>query len=163
MTIWKWSVEARHHIELFEELGALGERVELARVQPGRHQEIARASRRVLDDDGGLELEKSVFVEVAASLLADLVAHTQRLLEGSSAQIEITVQKAFFLARVDLVGDGERRGLALVEDGELDAVNLDGPGPDLRVLVLAAALDDASDANDPLAPQGARQVVGRSR
>ena len=73
--------EARHHVELLVELGALGERIELPRVQPRGHQEVAGAARGVPHHDGRLELEEAALVEVAPHDLVDAVADAQGLLE----------------------------------------------------------------------------------
>ena len=51
----------------------------------------------------------------------------------------------------------------MAEDRELDGVDLDLAGRELGVLVGAAALHDTADADDPLAAQGARDVVGAAR
>ena len=58
------AVEARDHEQLLEELGALGERVELARVEARGDQEVACAAGRVLHDERRLELEEPRSVEV---------------------------------------------------------------------------------------------------
>ena len=156
-------VEPGDHVELLEELRALGERVELARMGPRRDEEVSGAAGRVLDHHRRLELEKPVFVEVPPRDLADPVAHPERLLEGRAAEVEVPVLQALLFAGVDRVDHLERRGLALVEDRELDDVDLDLPSGKLRVLVAAAALDDAAHADDPLAPQRSREVVRGAR
>jgi hypothetical protein len=51
-------IEAGHHEELLVELRALGEGVELAGVEPRRHQEVAGAAGRVLHHERRLELEE---------------------------------------------------------------------------------------------------------
>jgi hypothetical protein len=50
------AVEARDHQQLLELLGGLGQRVELARMHPRGHQEVARALRRGGRQDRRLEL-----------------------------------------------------------------------------------------------------------
>jgi hypothetical protein len=87
-------VEPGHHVELLEELRALGEREELARVHPARDEEVPRASGRVLHHHRGLELEEAGVVEVAARRLVDAVPDAQRLLERRAAQIEVAVLQA---------------------------------------------------------------------
>src|SRR5580698_713223 len=67
--------------------------------------------------------------------------------------------QALLLAGIDRVGDFEGRCLALVEDAELDRVDLDLAGRELRVLVRAAALHDAAHSDHPLAPQRACEVM----
>src|ERR1700681_2144353 len=55
------AVEARHHEQLLELLGRLRQRVELAGMEPRRHQIIARALRARCGQNGGLKLEESPF------------------------------------------------------------------------------------------------------
>ena len=50
------AVEARHHDQLLELLRRLRQRVELSRMQPRRHEEVARALRRGGGQDRRLEL-----------------------------------------------------------------------------------------------------------
>ena len=125
-------LEASHHVELLEELRALGERVELAGVHARRDEEVPRAARRVLHHHRRLELEKAALVEVATRRLVDAVAHAERLLQRRAAQIEVAVLEPLLFVGVDRVGDLERRGVALVEDGELDDVDLDVARRELR-------------------------------
>src|SRR5690606_24105966 len=61
--------EPRHHEELLEELRALGEGVELARMQAGGDEEVARAARRVLHEEGRLDLEAALTAQIAARRL----------------------------------------------------------------------------------------------
>jgi hypothetical protein len=83
------AVEARHHVELLEELRALGERVELPGVQPRRHEEVARAARRVLHQHGGLELVEAVVGEVPPHRLVHDVARAEHPLELRAPQVEV--------------------------------------------------------------------------
>ena len=91
------------------------------------------------------------------------MARAQRVLERLSAQIEITVLKAFFLARIELVDDLEGRRVALVEDAEFDDVDLDRARGEFRVHVSAAALHNAANADNPLGTQRLRLLVGQLR
>jgi hypothetical protein len=122
-------VEPGHHVELLEELRALGQRVEFAGVHARRNEKVARAAGGVLDHDGRLELEKPALVEVATGHLVDPVAHAERFLHRRSPQVQVPVLKTRLLAGIDRVEQLEWRRLALVEDGELDDVNFDLAGP----------------------------------
>src|ERR1019366_7032792 len=64
------------------------------------------------------------------------------------------------LGGVDLIGDLERRRVALVEDGQLGPAHLDLARGQARVLVGAPPDDEPPDADDPLAAQGLGQRVG---
>ena len=75
------AVEARDHEQLLEDLRRLGERVELAGVEARRHEEVARAARRVLHHERRLDLEEAVLAEVVARRRGDLRAHEEVLLQ----------------------------------------------------------------------------------
>ena len=59
------AVEAGDHDQLLELLRRLRQRVELARVQARRHQEVARALRRGRGQDRRLELEEAALASCA--------------------------------------------------------------------------------------------------
>ena len=61
------AIEARHHEELLEELRRLGQGVELARGKARRHQEVARAAGRVLDQEGRFDLQELVLRSARAA------------------------------------------------------------------------------------------------
>ena len=65
-TIWHVLVEAAHHEELLEELRPLRQRVEVAGLTRGGHEEVARAFGRALGEEGRFEFEEAVGVEVVA-------------------------------------------------------------------------------------------------
>src|SRR4029077_11653331 len=54
------AIEAPHHQELLELLRRLRQRVELARMQPARHQIVARALGRAGGQDRRLELREAL-------------------------------------------------------------------------------------------------------
>jgi uncharacterized protein with PIN domain len=61
------AVEARHHQQLLELLRRLRQRVELARVQARRHEEVARAFRRGGRQDRRLEFGEALIDHAAAA------------------------------------------------------------------------------------------------
>ncbi len=155
--------EPGHHVKLFKKLRALSQRIEFARLHPRRNEEIAGSARSVLDHNGRLELEEAVLVKIASRDLIDAVAHSERFLQRSAAQVEVSVLQPLFFVRIDGVGNLEWRSLALVEDRELDGMHFDIAGGNLRVLVGAPARDHAAHADHPLAAQRSRHVVGGAR
>ena len=70
----KIAIEARHHQELLVLLGRLGQRVELARMDARRHEEVARAFGARGGEDRGLELEEPLPFHSSAKRINDLAA-----------------------------------------------------------------------------------------
>ena len=60
------AVEAGDHRQLLEDLRALREREEAARLEPARNDEVARALRRRLEEDRRLDVEEARRLHVAA-------------------------------------------------------------------------------------------------
>ena len=152
-------VEAGDHVELLEELRALGERVELARVEPRGDEEVPRAPRRVLHHEGRLELEEALLGEVVPGEVVHPGPRHERLLQRGPAQVEVAVLEPLLLTRVDLVVDLERGGLGAVEDLEVGGVDLDLAGAELRVHVRPSRDDLAADAHAVLEAELAGQLV----
>jgi hypothetical protein len=67
-------VEPRDHQKLLVQLRRLRQRVELAWMHAARHEVVARALRRRLRQDRGLDLQEAKGVEVAASGLHQAVS-----------------------------------------------------------------------------------------
>ena len=68
------AVVARHHQQLLVDLGRLGQRVELAPMHPTGHQVVARAFRRRLGEDRGLDLQELQLAEGPPGALQQPVA-----------------------------------------------------------------------------------------
>ena len=68
----KIAIEARHHQELLVLLRRLRQRVELARMDARRHEEVARAFRTRGGEDRGLELEEPLPFHSSAKRINDL-------------------------------------------------------------------------------------------
>ena len=105
------AVEARHHDELLELLRRLRQRVELARMQARRHQEVARALRRGGGEDRRLELEEAAgsFMR-PRSAVDDRAALHDVLVQLLAAQVEEAVGEPRLL-RVVLVAEHRHRQL----------------------------------------------------
>ena len=88
------SVHARDHQELLVHLRGLRQCVELAVVDTGRHDVVARALWGGLYHHRGLDLGEAVCVEVLAGCLCYFVAHHEVLLERLAAQVEVAVLEA---------------------------------------------------------------------
>ena len=88
------SVHARDHQELLVHLRGLRQCVELAVVDTGRHDVVARTLRGGLYHHRGLDLGEAVCVEVLAGCLCYFVAHHEVLLERLAAQVEVAVLEA---------------------------------------------------------------------
>ena len=152
-------VEPGHHEELLEELRALRQRVELPRLQPRRHEEVARAAGRVLDQEGRLELEETALVEHAPGDRVRARAQQERALHRRPAQVQVAVVQPLLLRRVDPVLDEEGRRLAPVEDLRLRDVDLHLSGGELRVHVRAARDHLAAHADAVLEAQLVGQLL----
>lgn len=123
-------LHAGDHQDLLELLRRLRERVELARVDARRHEVLARALGRALEQRGRLDLDEFLGVKIIAHGLRRLVPHQEVFLHLGPAQVEIAVGQAQVL--VDLVATGvverERRRVGDVEDLEPVGRNLDLAG-----------------------------------
>src|SRR5205085_10500978 len=60
------AVEAADHEDLLEELRRLGEREELPRLQPHRHEEVARALGRAAHEARGPEVDETELLHLPA-------------------------------------------------------------------------------------------------
>src|SRR5690606_10177887 len=118
------TLEAAHHVELLEQLGALGEAVEGARVEARRDQEVARSTGREANQDRRLEFPEALGGEEVPRDLRDLVARAEDALHHGAPQIEVAVLQPKLLGGLHLVPDDEGGRLGRVEDEELLGVDL---------------------------------------
>ncbi len=158
------AVEAGHHQDLLEQLRALRQRVELARVH-ARRDHKSRAPSGVALVRIGVSMSQTTRVQVPAQRLHQLDAGALHALHFRTAQVEIAVLQARFLARVLVRVERQRRGL--VEDGDAGGDHLDLAGADL-VVDRMAGTDHALDLDHVLVAQrgGHREhfrVVGLDR
>ncbi len=102
------AVEARDHRELLELLRRLRQRVELARMQARRHEEVARAFRRRRGQDRRLEFEEALLLHAAADRVDDLPALDDVAVQPLAPQIEEAVFEAD-LFRIFLLAEHRHR------------------------------------------------------
>ena len=155
------ALHACHHQQLLEQLRALRQRVERARLQSGGHQEVARALRRRPGQRRRLDLDEVVLGQHAARGGIHLGAQPDCVAGALAAQIQVAVLQPRFLAGglVEL----ERQRRALPQHRQRRRVDLDVAGGDFRVgVALGPDLDDAVDGDAELGAQPVRlrQHVG---
>src|SRR3972149_6178909 len=73
----KITVKSGHHQNLFEELGRLGQRIKVTRIEPAGDQKIPGPFRRALGEHRGLDLQKSEPIKVISNLSRDAMAQDQ--------------------------------------------------------------------------------------
>ena len=92
-------------------LRRLRQRVELARMNPRRHQEIARALRRRRRQDWSLEFEKPLLLHPFAHRIDDRAAGHDVLVQLLAAKVEETVLKPYIF-RIFLLSEYRQRQFA---------------------------------------------------
>jgi hypothetical protein len=156
------AVEAGHHRQLLELLRSLRQRIELARMQTRRHQEVARAFRRGSGQDRGLELEEPLVFHPLANRIDDLPALDDVLVQLVAAKIEEAVLKPDIF-RIFLLAE-YRHGQFCRGPKHLDlgGVDLDKPRCQLRVLGAGGTLAQfAVDPHHPFRTQLFRHLERR--
>jgi hypothetical protein len=147
-------VEARHHEDLLVDLRRLRQRIPLPVVDATRHDVVARAFRRRLDQQRRLDLDEAPARQVEARLERGLVAQQDHVLEARPAQVEVAVLEPQILAHVDVVGDRERRRVGVIEDAQLLDVDLDRTGRNGLVDRVGQALDHLPRSASPTRSPG---------
>ena len=156
------AVEARHHDELLELLRRLRQRVELARMQARRHQEVARAFRRGGGQDRRLELEEAALLHAAAHAVDDRAALHDVLVQLLAAQVEEAVAQPRLFRIVLVAEDRQRQFGGRAQHLDLGDVELDLAGRQIRVLGAGRALAHlAVDADHPFGAHRLGQLEGR--
>ena len=135
-------------------LRRLRQRVELARMNPRRHQEVARAFRRRGRQDRGLELEEALLLHPLAHGIDDRAAGHDVLVQFLAAQVEETVLKPDVL-RIFLLAEHRQRQFAGgSEHLDLADVKLDRAGRQFRIVgAIRAAAHLAVDPHHPFRAQ----------
>ena len=149
-------VEPADHDHLLELLRRLGKRVEPARMQPRRHQEVPRALGTRRGDDRRLVLAKARIPHPAADAGDHVRAQRHAALHRLAPQVEVAVAQPRLL-RILLVAEHDQRQFVRLAQ-HLDGADehLDLAGADLGVDQLGVALLDL--AVDPHAPFAAQRL-----
>ena len=156
------AVEARHHDELLELLRRLRQGVEFSRMQPGRHQKIARAFRARSGEDRRLELEKSLCLHARAEGIDDLPAQHDVLMQLFPAQIEESIAQPHVLGIVLLAEHGHRQFGGGSQNLDLGHIDFDEAGRHFGIFGARWAAPDRSV--DPDHPFRAKLLgLGESR
>ncbi|NRP51543.1 hypothetical protein XMM354_003342 [Aliiroseovarius sp. xm-m-354] len=144
-------VKARNHQQLFELLWRLRQRVELARMQTRRHEEVARSFGGGCGDDRGLELTEVLIPHTLADRGHNVRAQCHVLLHLLTTQVEVAVTQARFL-RVLLIAKHLQRQLSSrAKHLDVACVDFDLARWQLRIdQALIPCFYGAIDAHTPL-------------
>ena len=156
------AVEARHHQQLLVLLRRLRQRVELARMNSRRHQEVARAFRRRRRQDRGLEFEEALFLHPLAHGIDDRAAGHDVLVQLLATKVEETVLKPYIF-RIFLLAEHRHRQFGRrTQYLDFADVKLDRAGRQFRIVGAGGtAADLAVDPHHPLRAQFFGILEGR--
>ena len=147
------AVETADHAELLEQLRALGQGVEGARLQSGGHHEVPGPLGRGRHEHGGLDLEELLSLHGRADGAVHLGPGAQVRLQALATQVEVAVAEPHVLVDLDTVVELERRRVGLREHLDLAVGELDLARGEVRVhRALGARGDRAGDPQHPLGP-----------
>ena len=108
-------VHARDHEELLELLRRLGQGVELPRIEAAGNEVVPGAFRSALDQDGGLDLEETAFVQEVPDVLDHPVPKHDSLLHAGTAKVDVPVLQTQELVHLRVIANLEWGRLRLVE------------------------------------------------
>ena len=150
----KIAVEARHHQELLVLLGRLRQRIERARMQTRRHEEVARAFGARGGEDRRLELEKPLPLHPSAKRINDLPTQHDVLVKFLAPEIKEPVPEPRIFG-IGLVAEHRQRQVSgWPEHFDLADVNLDQPRRHFGVFSARRALANlAVDTDHEFRPQ----------
>ena len=144
-------VNAAHHQQLLEDLRALGQGIEGARMHAAGHEVVPCALGGGLAQHGGLHLIEPGLVKVMLCGLLHLMAELERLLHGGTADVQIAVLEPKLLADVRVLVQREGQRLGLGQHGELFGLQLYLAGSQTGVIgFLIPVADGAADLNHGL-------------
>ena len=152
------AVEPGDHRQLLEDLRALRKRVEAARLEAARNDEVASALGCRLEEDRRLDVEEAGLLHRAADDPDHLRAQADVPLELVAAEVEPAIAQAQRLVDVLLVELEGERGRA-ADDLERIDLQLDLAGRHVRVDGLRRARDElALGAKHELVPDPVREL-----
>ena len=144
------TIEARHHQQLLVLLRRLRQRIELARMDPRRHQEVAGPLRRRSRQDRRLKFEESLILHALAHGIDDRAAGHDILVQLFAAKVEETVLKPYVF-RIFLLTEHRQRQLAC-RSQHLDFADIEFDRAGRQVRIFGAGGTAAQLAVDPHHP-----------
>ena len=126
-------------------------------MDPGGDQVVPGALGGGLGEDGGLDLQEAVLVEVVPADLHDLVPQGDHPLHVRAAQVQVAVFQAHGVLHVGVLHDLKGRGLGLGQQAQVGDLHLDVAGGQVGVFGLPLP-DHARGGDDVLSPEGGRLV-----
>jgi len=155
------SFHSRHHEQLFEDLGRLGQRIKPAWIDTAGNQVIPGPFRRALGEHRGLHLHKALLVEVAAGELGRPVPQDEIFEHVLPPKIEIAIPQSDVFADIQFLFQLKRWSFGRVEDFELVHDHFNFPRCQLGIgHTVRAGPHSAPNGNDEFAAQGMSTLVG---
>jgi hypothetical protein len=142
------AIDPGNHQDLLEDLRRLGQRIELARVHPARHEIVAGPFGRRLREHRRLDLEEALLIEILPNRHRRLMTHDHVALHARASQIDVAILEPRFFGDLDLVANHERRRFRLVEQAEPVRADLDLPGGNLRIDGVGGTVIDTTHHRD---------------
>ena len=127
------AVKARHHDQLLELLGGLRQGIELARMQPRRHQKVARPFGRAGGDDRRLEFGKALIPHPVADRPHHVGPQHHVRMQLFPAQVQETVGQAGFFGVIHIAEHRQRQFICRAQHGQAGGINLDRARRQFRV------------------------------
>src|SRR6516225_10156070 len=129
----KIAVEAADHQDLLKQLRRLRQGVEASGIDATGHEIISRPFRRGAGHERRLDFHKAMRAEVLAHGQAGSVSQAQMVLHAPATQVEIAITQPRLFGRPQIVVDGKRRCLGLIENEQRPGNHLYFAGRELRV------------------------------
>ena len=149
------ALHAADHKKLFEQLRALGQRVEVTGLDAAGNQEVASALGRGLEQRRGLDLHEGALVQGLADGEGEVGAHLEVGHHLGTTDIQIAVAQADVFTGLDVVLDLEGRGLGSVKHLDMRDQHLDLARSELGVgLALGALAHHTGNLDGPLGTDG---------
>ena len=143
-------VKARDHEQLFELLRRLRQGVEFARMQPRRHQEVARAFGGGCGDDRCLEFVEPVAPHALTQIFDHVGTQDHVLLHRLTTQVEVAVFQAGLFRVFLITKDHERQFCRCAQHFEIADKHFNLAGGEFGVYkALIAGLHGAINADTP--------------
>ena len=155
------TLNATDHKQLLQKLRALGQGIEVARLNAAGNNKVARALGRGLEQARRLDFHEVAVVQRLADSKGKVRAQAQVCHHLGTTDVQVAIAQARILAGLDAILDLERRGHGGVEHLGVIGQDLDLAGCEFDVgSLLATGAHDTVDLDGPLGTHGLGDLEG---